>query len=184
MHILLRLVLALLLMAAPTAWARAGDYVDSSALDELFGQLAHAQTAAEAEEMSQEIWSVWLHPDIPELDRRMSDASRLIQIGDYPQALLRLSAIIKDYPDYAEGWNQRATLYYLLNDYSDSLKDIAQTLSLEPRHFGALSGRAMIYLREGRRDDARRDIAAALRLHPFLDERRLFPELAPPVTYI
>ena len=86
----------------------------------------------------------------------------------------RSSTII---PTYAEGWNQRATLYYLIDDYEASLADIDKVLEFEPRHFGALSGRVLIYLAQGKRSEALRDMATALAIHPFLSERQLFPEL-------
>jgi len=104
--------------------------------------------------------------------------------GHLPQALSLLSAIVTDYPDYSEGWNQRATLYYMLGDYDSSLADIARTLALEPRHFGALSGRAMIELKQGNRAAALKDMIAALAIDPYLQSRSLFPELAPNTTNV
>jgi tetratricopeptide (TPR) repeat protein len=101
-----------------------------------------------------------------------------------PMALGVLSGIVRDYPTYAEGWNQRATVYYLLRDYEDSLADIEKTLQYEPRHFGALSGRALIYLAQDKRGLAIRDISAALAVHPFLSEKALFPELLDDITHI
>jgi len=59
-------------------------------------------------------------------------------------ALKLLDAVVKLRPDYVEGWNRRATLYYLKNDYAHSLEDIEQVLVREPRHFGALAGLGMI----------------------------------------
>ena len=89
-----------------------------------------------------------------------------------------------DYPDYAEGWNQRATLYYMMGDFERSIADCAKVLALEPRHFGALSGRALMYLQLGKRALALRDMAAALAIHPFLSEALLFPELSRPMTHV
>ncbi|MBN9346959.1 MAG: tetratricopeptide repeat protein, partial [Devosia sp.] len=86
--------------------------------------------------------------------------------------------------DYAEGWNQRATVYFMLGDYDASLDDIAHVLAIEPRHYGALSGRVLIYLKQGRYDDARADMIAALAIHPYLRERRFFPDLAQDVTHV
>ena len=68
-------------------------------------------------------------------------------------ALKLLDAVIKLHPDYIEGWNRRATLYYMQNDYQHSLEDIEQILVREPRHFGALAGLGMIMQELG--DDRR-----------------------------
>jgi tetratricopeptide (TPR) repeat protein len=90
--------------------------------------------------------------------------------------------IIVSNPDYAEGWNQRATIDYLLGDYQDSLKDIAETLKREPRHFGALSGKVLVLLKLGDKTGARAALVKALEIDPFLAERGLFPDLGPPPT--
>ena len=114
---------------------------------------------------------------MPELANRMSKASVTMSSGDFTTTLSLLSDIVRDYPDYAEGWNQRATLYYVMGNLDASLADIEKVLALEPRHFGALSGRVMIYLKQGKRGDALKDMIAALAIDPYLDEKRLFPEL-------
>jgi tetratricopeptide (TPR) repeat protein len=114
----------------------------------------------------------------------MQDASAAMSNGNLPRALTLLSAIVKDYPDYSEGWNQRATLYYMLGDYAASLADIGKTLELEPRHFGALSGRVVIELKQGNRAAALKDMIAALAIDPYLETRSLFPELAPNSTNV
>lgn len=180
---ILSAVLMALLLAAPVPLA-AAQYTDSAALDELFAQLKVAQSADEANDIANQIWTYWFNPDVPELADRMSKASVAMRNGDFGNALGVLSGIVKDYPDYAEGWNQRATLYYLLDNYDASLADIDRVLALEPRHFGALSGRVMIYLKQGKRDLALKDMVAALAIHPYLSEKALFPELAPNVTHV
>ena len=71
-------------------------------------------------------------------------------------------------PDFAEGWNKRATVHYLMGNYDKSLSDVAKTLALEPRHFGALSGRGLIYIEL---EDEKRALEAfeeALAIHPNL----------------
>lgn len=153
------------------------------ALDSLFAQLRVAPDAAAAKAIDQQIWMEWMSPDDPALRARMQQA--LLELaGDTAAALAAFQAIAADYPDYAEAWNQLATLHYLMGDYEASLAEIDKVLALEPRHFGALSGRALIYRNQGKRALAVRDIAAALALHPFLAERALFPELLEDVTRI
>lgn len=173
--------LAVALFAAPAA---AGEAEDKAALDQLFAQLRLAPDAETAHSIDQQIWIHWMTPSDPALAGRMSDVLEARRAGDITAAMELLDSLVGDYPAYAEGWNQRATLHYLLNDFDASLADIDKVLALEPRHFGALSGRALIYLQQGKRALAIKDMAAALELHPFLDERRLFPELLQDVTSI
>jgi tetratricopeptide (TPR) repeat protein len=180
---MIRALFVLLVLAAPLP-AYAADYVDKAALDELFGELKGAQDSGSADAIVAQIWSIWFHPDVPDLANRMTQASLAMNNQDFPAALSVLSGIVKDYPDYSEGWNQRATLYYLMNDYADSLADIDKVLALEPRHFGALSGRVMIYLQQGKRADALKDMIAALAIDPYLDGRRFFPELSQKTTNV
>jgi tetratricopeptide (TPR) repeat protein len=152
-------------------------------LDNLFAQLRLAPDEASAKAIGQQIWTQWMTPPDPALAARMQQAVRKLAI-DPAGALGEFEAIVKDYPDYAEGWNQLATAHYLQGDYTTSLSDIDKVLALEPRHFGALSGRAMIYLKQGKRALALKDMSAASALHPFLAERALFPELLQGVTHI
>lgn len=180
---MIRALLVLLLVAAPLP-ARAADYVDKAALDELFTELKAVHDAGAANDIVTQIWGIWFHPDVPDLADRMTRASMAMTSQDFPAALLLLSSIVKDYPDYSEGWNQRATLYYMMNDYDASLADIDKVLALEPRHFGALSGRVMIYLKQGKRAEALKDMLAALAIDPYLDGKQLFPELSQNTTNV
>jgi tetratricopeptide (TPR) repeat protein len=179
----IRALLAALLLAAPMP-AVGADYGDAAALDELFAQLKTAPSADDANAIVAQIWMLWFAPGIPDLSDRMHRAGVASSRGDVSSALTVLSSIVTDYPDYAEGWNQRATLYYEMGNYDASLADIAKVLELEPRHFGALSGRVLIYLKQGKRDAALEDMRAALEIDPYLSAKELFPELAPNVTHV
>jgi len=179
----IRALLVLLVIAVP-APLLAADYTDKAALDELFAELKVARSADEASDIVAQIWSAWFNPGVPDLADRMSQMSVAMNAGDFPTALTDLTAIVGDYPDYAEGWNQRATLYYMMGRLDDSLADIARVLALEPRHFGALSGRVMIELKQGKRAEALRDMIAALAIDPYLDGRKLFPELSQNTTNV
>jgi tetratricopeptide (TPR) repeat protein len=169
-------LLALLLVAAPVP-AFAQSAADRVELDELFARLAVAPDERAAHEIDQQIWAHWTAPDDPVLAGRMREVLTARQMMDFSACIRLLDEMVVDYPTYAEGWNQRATIHYMLNDLEASLADIEKVLEFEPRHFGALSGRALIYLAQGKRQLALRDIATALKFHPFLSERQLFPEL-------
>ena len=83
-----------------------------------------------------------------------------------------LDDLVRDHPDWAEAWNKRATLYFILDRDGDSTADIVETLRLEPRHFGALSGFGQICLRRGDEAGALVAFEEAVRIHPGLDGAR------------
>ena len=83
-------------------------------------------------------------------------------------ALDFLDEIITLQPTYAEGWNRRATLHFMMSNYSKSMSDIDHTLSLEPRHFGALSGMAQILKASGKKELALRAYQQVLEIYPMM----------------
>ncbi len=176
----LRVLFAVTALALAVVPLAADDYTDNAALDALFAQLKDAPDPATADQIDKRVWSLWLTPEDPELARRMTEVLAVRQSMSLEASIRLLDQMVADYPTYAEGWNQRATLYYMTGDLDASLADCAKVLEFEPRHFGALSGRALIYLQQGKRALALIDIKAALEVHPFLNERMLFPELAQP----
>jgi tetratricopeptide (TPR) repeat protein len=180
---MLRLVLGLLLLACANP-ALADDAADRLAIDKLFAALRVAPDAQTAHAIDRQIWTYWTEPSDTILAGRMREALVARNTGNPAAAIRLLDKLIADYPDYAEGWNQRATLYYMLGDFESSIADCEKVIAIEPRHFGALSGRALMYLQLGKRALAIKDMAAALAVHPFLNERRLFPELGEPMTQI
>lgn len=178
-------LLAAVVFLALTPVGQAGDlpgYVDRARLDVLFAQLHVAPDQATAADISEEIWQVWSTPDDPDVAAQMAKLNAAMVSRNFRDALNVANDLVDSAPDYAEGWNKRATLEYLLGAYTESLADIEETLKREPRHFGALSGEALIWLKLDNRDAARAAIEKALELHPFLAERALFPELGPPAT--
>lgn len=178
----LHLILGLLLAFAFSAPALADDTADKAAIDKLFLELRQAPDAATAHTIDRKIWAYWTTPSDPDLRLRMLDVMEAMTMGDLQTLKDLLDALVVDYPAYAEGWNQRATLLYRVGDFEASIADCAKVLELEPRHFGALSGRAMMYLQMGKRSLALKDITDALAVHPFLAEKQLFPELQQEIT--
>ena len=81
-----------------------------------------------------------------------------------------LDQILVIKPDFAEAWNKRATVYFLIDNYGASLSDIRETLAREPRHFGALAGLGIILQSIDRKQEAMRVLKRALEINPRLDK--------------
>ena len=110
-------------------------------LNKLFDQLIEANDSNNAEQLEKKIWSIWIiHPKDNRLTDKMELGTELMQYGDYNYALKVFDNIIVNDPQWSEAWNKRATVYFLMNKFKNSLDDINKVLSIEPRHFGALSG--------------------------------------------
>ena len=150
---------------------------EAAALDDLFEQLRAAPDPATAQGITDQIWIYWTTPADPALAARMQEVLALRMNADFPGVIALLDEIIAEHPTYAEAWNQRATIYYLLRNFDQSMADIEKVLELEPRHFGALVGRAVMYKEQGKDDLALKDMLAAMAIHPYLVERAMFPEL-------
>jgi tetratricopeptide (TPR) repeat protein len=138
-------------------------------LDDLFQTLKSASSKEAAQAAEDGIWHLWLESGSDTVDLLMAWAMKAMQAKDYATALDFLDRIIIMKPDYAEGWNKRATVYFLMNDYSKSIADIGKTLALEPRHFGALSGLGMIMREIGEDKRAIEAYQKALAVDPNLE---------------
>jgi tetratricopeptide (TPR) repeat protein len=148
-------------------------------LDFLFGALKVAPDEASAKHVEARIWALWLQTPSDTTALLMMRAKAAMDAQQMDVALKLLDAVIKLRPDYVEGWNRRATLYYLQNDYAHSLEDIEQVLVREPRHFGALAGLGMIMQDLGDEKRALDAFRKALALNPHLDK---VPELVKTLT--
>jgi tetratricopeptide (TPR) repeat protein len=137
-------------------------------LDALFSRLASTDDADEGDTIVEEIWRVWLQSGRPEIDDLMQKALTLLQAGEPGQAVPLLDTIVERAPDWAEGWNKRATILYVLDEYDRSLADIDKVLALEPRHFGALAGRGLIHIAREDYRAALDDYRRARAVNPFL----------------
>lgn len=161
---------ALCLLAAlallPLAAARA-DQRDP-ALPALFERLRLAPNAAAAEPLEAAIWLAWTRHADPVVEQLMANAALAMQAGDRAAAERALDQVVALAPDYAEGWNRRATFCFTVGRYEASLADIARVLALEPRHFGALAGEGLVMLALQQPEAAAEAFAAALAVHPHL----------------
>jgi len=143
-------------------------------LDFLFGALKAAPDEVSAKHVEARIWAIWLQTPSDTAALLMMRAKAAMDAQQSDVALKLLDAVVKLRPDYVEGWNRRATLYYLKNDYGRSLHDIEQVLIREPRHFGALAGLGMIMQDLGDEKRALDAFRKALAINPHLEK---IPEL-------
>lgn len=146
---------------------------DSSAdaaevLDRLFGQLRQADDEKSAQLLENAIQALWLRSGSPTADLLMKQAGNAMSEQQYGAALVILDTVVEQHPDFAEGWNRRATLHFLRGDFTSSLRDIDQVLSLEPRHYGALSGQGAIFKQRGDGRKALRALRRARTVNPRL----------------
>jgi tetratricopeptide (TPR) repeat protein len=137
-------------------------------LDALFATLKSGDgNAARAAEDG--IMAIWMKSGSDTADLLMRWSMQAVEKKDYPGALDYLDRVISMNPDFAEAWNRRATVYYLMDKYGPALADMERVLALEPRHFGTLAGLGTIFRELG---DEKRALAAyrqALAIDPHLD---------------
>ena len=138
-------------------------------LDNLFADLSQPELEEPLEVVEGSIWALWCsHPDEGAVQRMERVIGGLSQ-GRLEAAERILDGLIRDYPDWAEAWNKRATLYFLQDRDEKSVADIEETLKLEPRHFGALGGFGQICLRKDEPVSARIAFEKALEVNPHLE---------------
>jgi tetratricopeptide (TPR) repeat protein len=138
-------------------------------LDTLFEALKVAPDEASAKAIEDRIWALWMVSGSDTCNVLMSRAKMAADGRDYGLAIKLLNAVIELRPEYTEGWNRRATVYYLQKDYAHSLADIREVLAREPRHFGALSGLGAIMQEIGDDKHALAAYRRALAIDPHLE---------------
>ena len=147
-------------------------------LNNLFNQLGKVKNLKSAALLEAKIWSIWNeHPTNNKLTERLEFGTELMQYGDYNYALKIFDNIIVTDPKWSEAWNKRATVYFLMSQFIDSLNDIDKVLKIEPRHFGALSGQARIFIKLKKYEEAIKSIEKALKFYPSFKSGELIPEI-------
>ncbi|MBL8808318.1 MAG: hypothetical protein JNN22_15840 [Rhodospirillales bacterium] len=139
-------------------------------LDTLFRELRREKPPRGAEETGDLIWALWTDHAQPEAVDAMHAAIGQIVAKEGDKARDALDELCRRYPDWAEAWNKRATLAFMETRDADALADIIQTLTREPRHYGALAGFGQIALRQGHPAVALAAYECALALNPHLTE--------------
>ena len=144
------------------------------ALDDLFEQLAITTSDEEASNITREIWQRWTANDDPDVSQLMQIGIRALNYSTYRKALQSFDRVIEIAPEFAEGWNKRATLYYHIKEYRRSMDDIKKTLRLEPRHFGAWSGLGLVSIAQENYAGALAAFKKALSINPHISNIRRY----------
>lgn len=159
-------VLAIFALPIPSLLA---DQTDAR-LPALFSELRTTSEAEKAKIIAAEIWQIWSeHSDNDRLSENLKLGIVQMEAGRLRQAEQIFTTIIDSDPAFAEAWNKRATVYFLMGAYDRSKRDIAQTILREPRHFGALSGLGLVETHLGNYDAALKAYEQAIALHPYLE---------------
>lgn len=137
-------------------------------LETLFKELKKARNANSAGKIAQSIWKEWAQSGSPTVDLLMQWSDGAMKQRKFPVALDFLDQVVTLDPGYAEGWNRRATVHYMMDEYAKSMSDIEHVLRLEPRHFGALTGMALILKQTGRRKLALQAYQRVLEVYPMM----------------
>ncbi|MCG6858856.1 MAG: tetratricopeptide repeat protein [Salaquimonas sp.] len=135
-------------------------------LDELFTELRHQTRVAAANRVARQIWRKWTDSGSDTINLLMLWSGKAMEEKNYAVAEDLLNQVVTLAPDFAEGWNRRATLYFAQSNYGRSIADIERTLQLEPRHFGALAGLGMILDRTGKDRKALETWYRVLEIYP------------------
>ena len=153
---------------AASALAEAGTMADApSLLDALRDPDVRVRALAE-----RALWEIWSRSGNDDIDHLLRAGVVELQHGQLEASIDTFSEVIRRQPDFAEGWNKRATVYYLVGEYRKSAADCDEVLKRNPSHFGALSGYGMIWLRLDEPARALERFEQALAVNPNLESVR------------
>ena len=115
-------------------------------LEFLFEILSKTENNSQIYEVTSKIWDIWHETNDPSIEADFYRGLESMRMGDLLMAVAFFTRVINKNPNFAEGWNKRATVYYMLGKFDASMIDIHETLKLEPRHFGAMDGMGLIFI--------------------------------------
>lgn len=148
-----------------------------AALDGLIDAVQKAPNEKSARQIANDMWQYWTDAPDSYAQELLDEGMSRREAYDYDGAIKALDALVAYCPAYAEGYNQRAFVNFLRQDYGAALPDLDRALALSPRHVAALAGRALTLVRMDRKAEAALSLRAALALNPWLSERALLPSL-------
>ena len=136
-------------------------------LNNLFKKLNETENQDEIRDLISDIWNIWYEVDDPKVIEYFEKGIQAMNLRNYPLAIRFFNNLIEEDPNFAEGWNKRATVHFMMGNFDQSMQDIIKTLELEPRHFGALDGMGLIFIHQGQFQQALDVYDKMLEIFPF-----------------
>ena len=150
-HLNMRVIFKILIVSISLLFASKIALADQNdpRLNNLFKKLNETENQDEIRDLISDIWNIWYEVDDPKVIEYFEKGIQAMNLRNYPLAIRFFNNLIEEDPNFAEGWNKRATVHFMMGNFDQSMQDIIKTLELEPRHFGALDGMGLIFIHQG-----------------------------------
>ena len=168
-HLNMRVISKILIISISLLFASKIALADQNdpRLNNLFKKLNETENQDEIRDLISDIWNIWYEVDDPKVIEYFETGIHAMNLRNYPLAIRFFNNLIEEDPNFAEGWNKRATVHFMMGNYDQSMNDIIKTLELEPRHFGALDGMSLIFIHQGQFQQALDVYDKMLEIFPF-----------------
>ncbi len=168
-HLNMRVIFKILIVSISFLFASKIALADQNdpRLNNLFKKLNETENQDEIRDLISDIWNIWYEVDDPKVIEYFEKGIQAMNLRNYPLAIRFFDNLIEEDPNFAEGWNKRATVHFMMGNFDQSMQDIIKTLELEPRHFGALDGMGLIFIHQGQFQQAIDVYDKMLEIFPF-----------------
>ena len=168
-HLNMRVIFKILIVSISLLLASKISLADQNdpRLNNLFKKLNETENQDEIRDLISDIWNIWYEVDDPKVIEYFEKGIQAMNLRNYPLAIRFFNNLIEEDPNFAEGWNKRATVHFMMGNFDQSMQDIIKTLELEPRHFGALDGMGLIFIHQGQFQQAIDVYDKMLEIFPF-----------------
>ena len=168
-HLNMRVMFKILIISISLLFASKIALADQNdpRLNNLFKKLNETENQDEIRDLISDIWNIWYEVDDPKVIEYFEKGIQAMNLRNYPLAIRFFNNLIEEDPNFAEGWNKRATVHFMMGNFDQSMQDIIKTLELEPRHFGALDGMGLIFIHQGQFQQALDVYDKMLEIFPF-----------------
>ena len=168
-HLSMKVIFKILIVSISLLFANKIALADQNdpRLNNLFKKLNETENQDEIRDLISDIWNIWYEVDDPKVIEYFEKGIQAMNLRNYPLAIRFFNNLIEEDPNFAEGWNKRATVHFMMGNFDQSMQDIIKTLELEPRHFGALDGMGLIFIHQGQFQQAIDVYDKMLEIFPF-----------------